>query len=315
MLSLIIPIYNVEAYLRECLDSVVAQTYADKEIILVDDGSTDGSSAIAQEYSEEYPFIRLIRQANGGLSAARNTGLAAACGDVICFMDSDDYFPKKETVADMMTELLATDADVASFSWTVSYPNRQAHRLEEPGIYTGHEAIEKQLQNRISISACNKLYKRSVVEGLEFLAGRHAEDQLFVYEVFERTNKILCSESLCYIYRQRPESITTSRQITAKSLDVLEIKEMIYSRAMALFPELQAYEALFFAPSVVALKDKLNRATSVESELKDMIDAYFKRYFHLILVSPKIPMRLKVIAILARLGISTFTLKRWLYGG
>lgn len=314
MLSLIIPIYNVETYLRECLESVVEQTYLDKEVILVDDGSTDDSARIAWEYANQYPYIHLISQENAGVSRARNAGLARAVGDFICFMDSDDYFPKKETLADMMTELLATDADVASFSWTVSYPNRQVHRLEESGLYTGHQAIEKQLQNRISISACNKLYKRSVVEGLEFLAGRHAEDQLFVYEVFERANKILCSESLCYVYRQRSNSITTTAKLTKKVLDVLYIKELIYERAVAQFPAFKSNEVTFFAPSVIGLKERLRTSQIVEEGVGEDIETYFERYFKKILFSPSVPLRVKLNACLAQCGVSKAGIKRIVYG-
>ena len=92
--SVIIPIYNVEAFLKECIDSVLQQTYKDYEIILVDDGSTDESGAIADTYARNYPGINVIHRNNGGLSAARNTGIEAAKGRYIIFVDSDDYIDK-----------------------------------------------------------------------------------------------------------------------------------------------------------------------------------------------------------------------------
>lgn len=321
MLSIVIPIYNVELYLKECLDSVVNQTYLDKEVILVNDGSTDKSKQIAQSYAEKYDYITLLNQKNEVLSSVRNTGAAsarntgaeAARGEYICFIDSDDYFPSHTTVEKMMNEVISSTADIVNFSWSIVYPNKVVNRLERRGLVTAKEAITMQLKNEISISACNKIYRRELIKAIQFKVGKTAEDQLFIYEVFERCHQIYNSDKICYAYRQRENSVTTSK-LSLKNLDVLAIKEEIYQRAVSQYPELKKYESLYFSLSVINLKEKLNLEKNVEKSIKDTINSYFKRYFIKILLSNNIPIKTKITAILTQLKISKSKIRKVFYG-
>ena len=227
MISVIIPVYNVEKYLAECLDSVLAQTYSDWEAILVDDGSTDSSPAICAEYARLDPRIRMVRQENQGLSGARNTGIEISTGDHITFLDSDD------ALVPGALELLATlsaenDADMAVCPML---------RLEEDGsmapyknhapihgteIYTGDDKMASYLRlNKQTNTACGKLYARRLFDEIRFPAGKISEDVFTGYRVIHAAQRIVIHETPLYIYRNRPGSIMT-RRITSRDFDVIE---------------------------------------------------------------------------------------------
>lgn len=232
LISVIIPVYNVEKYLDRCMQSVLKQTYRNLEIILVDDGSTDASGKICDEYREKDDRIKVIHKENGGASSARNVGLKIATGNFIGFVDSDDLI-----VGDMyeyLSDLLhQTNADLVSCCCTtkikeLDYKNKNEVLRE----YIGREIME--LFYRIKgggsfISPCRKLYKREILENLYFLEGKINEDVLFAYEVCKRAKKIVESNQNKYYYFKNDAGVTRSK-LCKKDYALLEIWDEIVSR-------------------------------------------------------------------------------------
>ena len=219
MVSVVIPVYNVEKYLAECVDSVLGQTYADFEIILVDDGATDSSGQMCDEYAQKDARIRVIHQPNGGLSAARNTGLKAARGEYVYFLDSDDYI---ETCA--LEHLVAVadqeQADVVFFDGYVFFDECEeddsVSRYVRKVVYAtdkGRDVLYKQLildEYRTPVQFL--LIKRTYLDThqLTFLEGVIHEDELFTFLVYNADGRVAhCHEQL-YARRIRPASIMTS---------------------------------------------------------------------------------------------------------
>lgn len=207
-ISVIVPVYKVEPYLRKCLDSIVNQTYQNLEIILVDDGSPDNCGAICDEYAARDERIRVIHQSNGGLSAARNAGLDVATGDCIGFVDSDDW-AEPEMFETLFRGMEETKADIAVCGRYEEYKDRRAAiGWPETRIMNREEALgellkKTQLQNLV----WDKLYRRKLFEGLHFPAGKTFEDIAVMHRLLLRAEKVVCLPETMYHYRQRPDGI------------------------------------------------------------------------------------------------------------
>lgn len=217
-ISVVIPVYNVEAYLRECVDSVLAQTLQDYEIILVDDGATDSSGAICDEYARQDARIRVIHQPNGGLSAARNTGLDAATGKYIYFLDSDDYI-RQDSLKLLFNLAEQEHADVVFFDAWVFFtdcepdPNvYQYHRSKNYGTKPGKQMLLELLDtDEYRTAVPLMLFRREYMlrYALRFRVGILHEDELFTFYVYDADGKIAhCHEAL-YARRMRAASIMT----------------------------------------------------------------------------------------------------------
>ena len=214
--SVIIPVYNVEKYLRECLDSVLNQSFPDWEAVCVNDGSTDGSASILEEYAQKETRVKVISQKNGGLSAARNTGLKAAIGEYVLFLDSDDWLEPQAL------EVLASKLDgedMLCFSGRRYFEEESAYhepdRLENREYGSGMDYYnDNALAHRDFAFVCVVLraYKRSFLldNGLFFKEGIYHEDDLFTPKAsfFARRVKVL--DECLYDYRVRANSITTT---------------------------------------------------------------------------------------------------------
>ena len=233
--SVIIPVYNVEPYLRECLDSVVNQTLRDIEIICVNDGSTDNSGAILAEYAARDERIIVITQENRGLSAARNVGIDAAKGKYIYFIDSDDYIDLDALeVLYNRAEKLALDAllfDYVNFCDGMEGDPEQLVRGEYPDIYSGVELMKKLRDDATySVPVWNGLITRDFLQkaGLKFLEGIIYEDHLFTALLLLKADRVSHISYKAYHRRVRPMSIT-STPWTAKNVHgyVVTMQEML----------------------------------------------------------------------------------------
>lgn len=209
-ISIIVPVYNVEKYLGNCLDSIINQTYENLEVILVDDGSPDSCGEICDKYAKRDSRIKVIHKQNGGLSDARNCGLKIATGEIICFVDSDDYIASKfcEVMLNTMNKNNCDIVECGSIQFfdkdvpIVNYTN-------EEQVFSPKEWLtESELGEMITCVVWNKLYRRSVVRDIEFPLGKRFEDEATTYKFVYRANKIVRLSSKMYFYRQRDESIT-----------------------------------------------------------------------------------------------------------
>lgn len=257
--SIIIPVYNVEKYLRECLDSVLNQTFADWNAICVNDGSTDGSAAILEEYGNKDNRFRIISQPNGGLSAARNTGLKAATGEYVLFLDSDDW------IEDNALEILSNDLDdedMLCFSGRRYFERKglyhDADMLKERSYVSGMDYYnENALQSRDFAFVCVVLraYRRTfLIENcLWFKEGIYHEDNLFTPIACYYAKKVRQVSDCLYDYRVRANSITTTGNVkrlrdltgTANSLASFFIPKQGFDKTVIYRAITHHYQAVF----------------------------------------------------------------------
>lgn len=224
VVSVIIPVYNVENYLKDCVDSVVSQTAKNIEIILVDDGSTDSSGELCDKIAKTDRRIAVFHKKNGGLSDARNFGLNYANGEYIVFIDSDDVVDKCmiEKLYDMVSENKCDIGiiDPAHF-YDSAVPNYVNVRHTE--ILDSSSAICTMLyQKKFLVSATGKIYKKQLFDSIKFPVGMIFEDIAIMYKLFDICRKVAYNSSKLYGYRHRNGSITTNG-FSARDLDILQI--------------------------------------------------------------------------------------------
>ena len=225
LVSVIVPVYNVAQYLDRCLNSLVQQSYQNLEILLIDDGSTDGSGALCDGWQRRDPRIRVFHKPNGGLSDARNHGLERAAGEFICFVDSDDWCDT-QFVERMLTALRETGADVVECSFLptdgASPLSGNIRKKAEAGVFTGRECFRRFLAEDFFVSVCTKLYRRSLLEGLPFRKGVYHEDEVWTYRIFSRVQTACRLDYTGYYYFQRPGSIDHTALSRKRLTDAFE---------------------------------------------------------------------------------------------
>lgn len=229
-ISVVIPVYKVEPYLDRCIQSVVEQTYTNLEIILVDDGSPDHCPAMCDAWSKRDNRIKVIHKENGGLSDARNAGLAIATGQYISFIDSDDWISLDmfEVLVGMLRE---TDAQIVECGTVLVYPQSKPQKMSAPARvelsvkeYSTEEAMRHLLiEDEFSPMVWNKLYCRECVSDIRFEVGKLHEDVFFTHQAFGNCTKIAKTETECYYYLQRNGSIM-GKPFSLGNLDSLEGK-------------------------------------------------------------------------------------------
>ncbi len=242
LISVIIPVYNVEKYLRRCLDSVIAQTYQNLEIICVDDGSVDESGKICDQYAVRDARIKVIHQENQGVSAARNRGLDAAEGEYIAFVDSDDYI-LEDMYKKMLDKLLNYNVDLCVCQWQYEFSDgRQVVKRKniDPTIYGRKTSLEfarflyrSNYENGVVVAAWNKLYRRALLDTIHF-EGRIHEDDAFNGRIMAKNISVYVMEEQFYVYAQNGDSLTNKPFSANKFffLDVLaERRELFKSDA------------------------------------------------------------------------------------
>lgn len=229
LISIIVPVYNVENYLIECLDSLIAQTYKNIEILLIDDGSTDQSKVIAQTFCKAHSdrTIQLIEKKNGGQSSARNLGIKHAKGTYFIFIDSDDL------VAATHVEMLynAVKEKNSKLAMCKCTKNRAELSDTVSGIPETVQGDFLELVNTLyasdypAVSAWGKIYHRSLLENVQFYEGIIYEDGIFFYEIIDKISEIILVDAVSYYYRTAENSTLTSK-ISKKNFDILKKNEL-----------------------------------------------------------------------------------------
>lgn len=226
-ISIIIPVYNIEKYIRECLDSVVSQTYKNLEIIIVDDGSTDNSGAICDEYVSQDKRIKVIHQTNAGAANAKNTALDQVTGEYVAFVDSDDYV-SEDWISTMYQSMRHYNADIVEcgFDKVFKYQIINSVVYMEEMVYSPKDYFEQYFEHWESVLFCNKLFRASLFKKLRFRVERRCiDDEFFTYKAISLADKIVRIKEVLYHYRQRKTSamhqIEHALQITDDSLEVL----------------------------------------------------------------------------------------------
>lgn len=229
LISVIIPVYNVEKYLDRCLESVLNQTYKNLEIILVDDGSTDNSGNMCDEYVKKDQRVVVIHKKNGGASTARNVGLDCAQGQYIGFVDSDDWI-KLDMYEYLYNLLHAYDADISMCLFTRKQKDMQSKICSEKVDILEHSDLDKffyRLNGEASLyGVYNRLYKRKTISGIRFMENKITEDVLYTYQVYKEAKRLVVSNLVKYYYFMNESGVTRS-QLCFKDLDLLEMWDWI----------------------------------------------------------------------------------------
>ena len=220
LVSIIVPIYNVEAYLEKCLDSLVSQIYSNIEILLIDDGSTDNSGLIADKYANEYDYISVTHNTNSGLSSARNDGLKQANGEWIAFVDSDDYV-RRDYVSTLLKIAQFKDAQISTCKFMrVSNEKNANINLWQSKLMSGHEAINESFINMWSPDVWQCLFKASILKdnNITFPVGREYESVAVKIKTLYYADKVAFTNEKLYYYVNRVDSIT-HKPFTQKTLE------------------------------------------------------------------------------------------------
>lgn len=280
--SVILPVYNVEPYLRQCLDSLCCQTLQEIEMVIVDDGSTDGSEAICDEYAAAYSNIVVIHKENKGVSSARNVGIQAANGTYVSFVDPDDYV--LPTMMEKLAERLETDnSDICVCDFrNVDVKGKNVHdsyrgnHLQE-GMYTSSQALDALFLQQLTNHLWNKLFRRELFDGVVFPEGRRYEDIAVMYLLFEKAKYISKLSDVLYMYRNRNSSITRTANMSDVD-DVLYIMRRVqhhYQYAACQPKGLnEFYCGILSNAYLIALR------AGADNTLLNMLRGEFLQYFH-----------------------------------
>jgi Glycosyltransferases involved in cell wall biogenesis len=273
-ISVIVPVYKVEPYLRKCIDSICNQTFLNLEIILVDDGSPDSCGDICEEYAKKDARVIVVHKENGGLSDARNAGSVHATGDYIIFIDSDDYIAL-DMFEYLYTNIKEAKAEVSTCqAFDVYEATTKAPNLKEEVIVCDAEAFYSYILRGTKIRGeiWNKLFKREVIQGIAFPKGKLYEDIFFTAD-FVRNIKVACvGTAPKYYYVHRNDSIT-GKPYRKELLDIIEGYEKTYQVIGASFPNLEeeAQCLRIWARFIVLDKILLKKNYKHIPECKDMV--------------------------------------------
>lgn len=298
--SVIIPVYNVEKYLEECLDSVCNQTLANIEIICVNDGSTDGSVDILNAYAEKDDRIKIISQSNQGLGASRNNGLKASSGKYILFLDSDDYIDLT-SLEKLVDNIVSNDSDMVLFKFQNFDDNKNLHKrgidfkiddifgeIDYSDFTFTYRDVKRHVMNS-AYSACLKLYRRELIESFEFPVGLSFEDVLVHVEVMLNAEKLSFVPEFLYYYRSNPSSISNT---IASGFDIFKVIDLVedYLRGNDYYDEFEDEFIYFKVAQILRYivstdsEDYFNKAKEEFSNIeikneKSIKRKYLKQYY------------------------------------
>lgn len=273
VISIIIPVYNVEKYLRRCIDSVIKQSYKNLEIILVDDGSPDNSGPICDEYAKKDVRIRVIHKANGGLSDARNAGLDIATGEYIGFVDSDDYIAE-DMYELLLHNILEFDADIAICGYAHVYDKHftKCNLSGQKYIYNNAEAMKLVLGNKINSYYWNKLYKKELFSKFRLPVGKVFEDIFTQHLLFAKAKTVVYQDSIKYFYFMSPQSIIRGG-FRPNQMDEMEATRQRVAFAKDQYPQFLDIAKIGHIRSTFYLYCKI-----IKSDYKKYIEEYETAY-------------------------------------
>lgn len=292
MISVIIPVYNVGAYLEECLDSVKNQTYTDIEVILVNDGSIDNSQAICELYCEQDSCFHLINQKNQGQSAARNHGVNASIGELITFVDSDDVISTK--YLEVLNNYMNEDIDIVECNYraTRSVFNKLKEAENIQILFEGNseESVINSCNYGASYSPVCKLYRRKLLEDFPFLTGVIYEDIYHGVGVLKFIRKMVRLDYVGYYYRKRSNS-TMHKQFSKKNLDLFTCCDKLVD-LFASDKKLISYIGKFLVQIVTTHhKDYIKK----DNPYQKLYEEKLRKYIKLVEKSPEVTRSSKMV--------------------
>lgn len=238
-ISVIVPVYNVAQYLSQCVSSILSQDYGDLEVILIDDGSTDPSGEICDQYAAKDSRVRVIHQKNGGAAAAKNAGLRLAAGEYLAFVDSDDYL-EPGAYGFLMKTLLEAGADAVQGSFREIYRNRAEEQRISEETLEGFDYLLRFPKDFSCALLWNKLYRRALFDGVFFEEGHKIDDEYFTYQGFLQPRKVVRADRIVYNYRKRASSVMSSPESAERLvLDCLDSTTKRRRKILDTLPQLR----------------------------------------------------------------------------
>lgn len=301
LVSIIIPVYNVEEYLKDCVNSILNQNYINLEIILVDDGSTDNSGNICDVYAMQDTRIRVLHQENGGPSKARNRGLEIKNGQYLMFVDGDDFiYPN--CIDQLVMCIEETGADIVIGGHVKVKANSDSSEKQElPEQYYGklkvldsEQTKVEMLSGHLNMYVHGKLYQADIIQQIDFVENRIFEDVLFLWDALKIVKKVAILSNTLYAYRQRPNSIVNGKYSHAR-MDQVYVAERIYNEVEKENDGLRiiASGRIFFSAM-----DNYAMLEGEDKEDKQYLYQLIKQHRWNVLMSPQSGRMLKVIALL-----------------
>ncbi|HFI0696139.1 TPA: glycosyltransferase family 2 protein [Streptococcus suis] len=310
LISVIVPIYNVEKYLAKCLDSILGQTYKNIEVILVNDGSPDNSEAICLAYASKDNRIVYYKKENGGLSDARNFGLDRMSGKFVTFVDSDDYLAP-QFLEDLYHAIKKHDAQVAMCPFHIVFEENDnlitKSFLTLKNVVTGKEILKEVLgkEGYVSVVASCKLYASSCFDNLRFDKGKYFEDEYINFKLFYPITKVAIVEEALYYYVQRQNSITNSSSSEKKFRDMIEFSEnRIRFYQLNHENELEMLARIHYCDSLIRTVGSVSKVLTLQN-IKQVQERYTLNYNVINWKNENISRKQRIIYFLANIDLQT----------
>ena len=256
LISVIVPVYNVEKYLDECVESILAQTYSNFEVLLVDDGSTDSSGRMCDDWANKDSRIRVFHQKNQGLSATRNNGINFAKGELLYFIDSDDYIDKN-LFSDCIDSFSKHDVEIVVFGTTKVADGKSLSTSDVKDFKktSNMVALVELFKGDLNNYTCGKMYKKEIFADITFPVGYHFEDIGTIYKTFLAAENVYFLNKSYYYYRTNPNSIVG--RMSDKSLaDLFSMRKARHDDMMRIYPDIAEYGFPLLAVSAIRLYDR-----------------------------------------------------------
>ncbi len=271
MISIIVPAYNVEKYLARCIESILGQTYKDLELILIDDGSSDSTGRICDEYADRDKRVRVIHKENAGVAEARNTGLDTVTGDIIAFADADDYM-EPDMISCMYDRMISDNADMVSCGYYEEYANRtELRRMGQRVVFNKHEAYEDyfRMGGRLGSGCWNKLFKSEVLKDIRYKKYTMGEDVEMLSRAIDHCDRVVCIDYAGYHYVHREDS-ATQLVFRPANMDIIHVVSEMLEYMKGNHPELLKQLYGFHAAWHVAVLQVLYKSGKVKDHKREV---------------------------------------------
>lgn len=314
LISVIIPVYNVEKYLTKCIESIIKQTYTNLEIILVDDGSPDNCGKICDEYAQKDDRIKVIHKKNGGQSEARNYGIEIATGKYITFLDSDDYI--SEDYIEYMYKLLKdNNANLSICGVQIVNNENKKYNTEETEvkIYKTNEAFENLLYAEgIEGAVYAKLYPKDYFDNIKFPVGEKYEDIAIIALLMNKAEKIVYGNKKCYFYYTRPGS-TSKSGFNKNELDYIKNVKLMLNYIKQNYPELENAVLRYQVYSQFRILRIILFSKNKNDEIQQEMIKNIKKFDKVVYKNSRTPRRDKIAIITLRCGLPIFKMSWYIY--
>ncbi|WP_039657101.1 glycosyltransferase family 2 protein [Clostridium tyrobutyricum] len=286
ILSIIVPVYDVEKYINKCIDSILKQTFTNFELILVDDGSTDKSGQLCDKFKDEDNRVKVIHKENSGQSESRNIGLDIAKGDYILFVDSDDVLPQ-DIIIKLYNSISKYNADISCCGYCDDFnvSKNQHYIYPKSFMMSNFDATKRMfLCDGIDSNVWAKMYKKFLFNDLRYPVGKIYEDVLVTYKVLLRANKIVHIGECGYIHTSRPDS-TTGSKFSKRDCVYVEHTKIVYEDIKRNYPQLKKSCYLFYLNSVQNIiirmaSNNIDKRNYYYKKLKKIIDKNYYIYMN-----------------------------------